>query len=91
MWLRVKKRVKFFGTQRNLGLAHLILSIQMLIFVHRRHNNPCSHPYLNTTATAMAQSITVKIPALHKEISVPTGLFINNEFVSSVDSCETLE
>ncbi|KAK7470746.1 hypothetical protein VKT23_002166 [Stygiomarasmius scandens] len=39
----------------------------------------------------MAQSITVKIPALHKEISVPTGLFINNEFVSSVDSSETLE
>ncbi|KAF8897449.1 NAD-aldehyde dehydrogenase [Infundibulicybe gibba] len=38
----------------------------------------------------MAQPVTVKIPALNKQISVPTGLFINNEFVPSVDSKELI-
>ena len=33
----------------------------------------------------------IKIPALNKTISVPTGLFINNEFVPSVDSKETIQ
>ncbi|KAF5369841.1 hypothetical protein D9758_001136 [Tetrapyrgos nigripes] len=34
---------------------------------------------------------SVKIPALNKSISIPTGLFINNEFVPSVDSNDKLE
>ncbi|KAK1236743.1 hypothetical protein PQX77_000099 [Marasmius sp. AFHP31] len=38
----------------------------------------------------MAPIADIKIPALNKTISVPTGLFINNEFVSSVDSKETI-
>ncbi|KAJ8086514.1 hypothetical protein PM082_005337 [Marasmius tenuissimus] len=38
----------------------------------------------------MAPIADIKIPTLNKTISVPTGLFINNEFVSSVDSKETI-
>ncbi|KAF9263495.1 NAD-aldehyde dehydrogenase [Marasmius fiardii PR-910] len=38
----------------------------------------------------MAQGTLVKFPSLNKEISVPTGLFINNEFVPSVDSKDTI-
>jgi len=38
----------------------------------------------------MAQSVVVNIPALKKTITVPTGLFINNEFVPSVDSKELI-
>ncbi|KAF5388283.1 hypothetical protein D9615_000287 [Tricholomella constricta] len=34
----------------------------------------------------MAQPVIVNIPAINKQITVPTGLFINNEFVASVDS-----
>ncbi|KAF9055193.1 aldehyde dehydrogenase [Hymenopellis radicata] len=39
----------------------------------------------------MAQTVSVKIPALNKEIKVSTGLFINNEFVASVDSKDVIE
>jgi len=39
---------------------------------------------------AMAQIVTVKVPNL-SEIKVPTGLFINNEFVPSVDSQELIQ
>ena len=39
----------------------------------------------------MAQSTTINIPALSKQIVVPTGLFINNEFVSSADSTELIQ
>ncbi|KAJ8698209.1 hypothetical protein PTI98_004947 [Pleurotus ostreatus] len=39
----------------------------------------------------MAQSTVVKIPLSGKEITVPTGLFINNEFVPSVDSNEFIK
>ncbi|KIM90700.1 hypothetical protein PILCRDRAFT_973 [Piloderma croceum F 1598] len=39
----------------------------------------------------MAQPVKITIPSSGKEISVPTGLFINNEFVPSVDSQETLD
>ncbi|KAJ6538594.1 NAD-aldehyde dehydrogenase [Mycena sp. CBHHK59/15] len=38
----------------------------------------------------MAQIATVRVPRLNKEIKVPTGLFINNEFVPSVDSSELI-
>ncbi|KAJ6614335.1 Aldehyde/histidinol dehydrogenase [Mycena sp. CBHHK59/15] len=38
----------------------------------------------------MAQIATVRVPRLNKEINVPTGLFINNEFVPSVDSSELI-
>ncbi|KAG6837554.1 hypothetical protein H0H93_007735 [Arthromyces matolae] len=39
----------------------------------------------------MAQPATVNVPALNKVITVPTGLFINNEFVPSVDSKERID
>ncbi|KAG6918928.1 hypothetical protein DXG01_010583 [Tephrocybe rancida] len=39
----------------------------------------------------MAQPVTINIAALNKSISVPTGLFINNEFVPSIDSTELIE
>ncbi|KAG5716536.1 Aldehyde dehydrogenase [Termitomyces sp. T112] len=39
----------------------------------------------------MAQSVTLNIPALNKSITVPTGLFINNEFVPSIDSTERIQ
>jgi aldehyde dehydrogenase (NAD+) len=39
----------------------------------------------------MAQPVKIIIPSSGKEIAVPTGLFINNEFVPSVDSQEVLE
>lgn len=35
--------------------------------------------------------VEITVPATGKKISVPTGLFINNKFVPSVDSQETLE
>ncbi|KAI0721942.1 NAD-aldehyde dehydrogenase [Cerioporus squamosus] len=39
----------------------------------------------------VAQPVTVTVPATGKKITVPTGLFINNEFVPSVDSTETIQ
>jgi aldehyde dehydrogenase (NAD+) len=39
----------------------------------------------------MAHSVKIPVPTLNKEISVPTGLFINNEFVPSVDSSEMIQ
>lgn len=39
----------------------------------------------------MASIIPVSIPGLNKTINVPTGLFINNEFVSSIDSQELIQ
>jgi hypothetical protein len=39
----------------------------------------------------MAQPVLVNIQTLNKEITVPTGLFINNEFVPSSDSTEVIE
>lgn len=38
----------------------------------------------------MAQIAKISIPATGRTIELPTGLFINNEFVPSVDSQETL-
>jgi len=38
----------------------------------------------------MAQIAKIKIPATGRTIELPTGLFINNEFVPSVDSQETI-
>ncbi|PFH51435.1 hypothetical protein AMATHDRAFT_59187 [Amanita thiersii Skay4041] len=34
----------------------------------------------------MAGSATINVPALNKQLNVPTGLFINNQFVPSSDS-----
>ena len=39
----------------------------------------------------MAKSVAFTIPDTGRQISVPTGLFINNEFVPSVDSTETIQ
>ncbi|CAK5262730.1 unnamed protein product [Mycena citricolor] len=44
---------------------------------------------LRNLARTMAQIATVRVGS--KEIKVPTGLFINNEFVPSVDSNERIE
>ncbi|KAJ3573871.1 hypothetical protein NP233_g2143 [Leucocoprinus birnbaumii] len=38
----------------------------------------------------MAHTASVQIPSLNKQITVPTGLFINNQFVSSADSSEKI-
>lgn len=38
----------------------------------------------------MAQPVVVSIPALNKKIRVPTGLFINNEFIPSSDSTDVI-
>lgn len=38
----------------------------------------------------MANIATLTLPSSNKQIKVPTGLFINNEFVPSVDSKETI-
>lgn len=46
--------------------------------------------YAGRSTAAMAQIATIKIPATGRTIELPTGLFINNEFVPSVDSQETL-
>ena len=39
----------------------------------------------------MALTATISIPRLNKDITVSTGLFINNEFVPSVDSEELIQ
>lgn len=39
----------------------------------------------------MALPVKIVIPTTQRKIEVPTGLFINNEFVPSVDSNELLQ
>ena len=39
----------------------------------------------------MAAVAEITVPVTGKKIRVPTGLFINNQFVPSVDSKETIE
>ncbi|KAF9534827.1 aldehyde dehydrogenase domain-containing protein [Crepidotus variabilis] len=39
----------------------------------------------------MGLSTTIQVPRLNKSITIPTGLFINNEFVASIDSKEVIE
>jgi hypothetical protein len=39
----------------------------------------------------MAHYATISVPASTKKLNVPTGLFINNEFVSSADSKELIQ
>jgi len=38
----------------------------------------------------MAYTVDVQIPNLDEKITIPTGLFIDNEFVPSVDSSERI-
>jgi len=38
----------------------------------------------------MAYTVDVQIPHLDKKITIPTGLFIDNEFVPSIDSSERI-
>ncbi|KJA29971.1 hypothetical protein HYPSUDRAFT_32015 [Hypholoma sublateritium FD-334 SS-4] len=38
----------------------------------------------------MSLSTTIQVPNLNKTLTIPTGLFINNEFVASVDSQELI-
>jgi len=49
-----------------------------------------THKHLSQSATTMAQITRIKVPATGRTIELPIGLFINNEFVPSVDSQETL-
>lgn len=39
----------------------------------------------------MTHSVKIIIPVTQREVEVPTGLFINNEFVPSVDSTELIQ
>ncbi|EKM59608.1 uncharacterized protein PHACADRAFT_250213 [Phanerochaete carnosa HHB-10118-sp] len=39
----------------------------------------------------MATVVTITVPKTGRQIKLPTGLFINNQFVASVDSKETIE
>ena len=38
----------------------------------------------------MALTVKIVVPTTQREIEVPTGLFINNEFVPSADSNELI-
>ena len=42
-------------------------------------------------SSSSSMSCPVPIPGLNKTINVPTGLFINNEFVPSIDSQELIQ
>lgn len=55
--------------------------------LHRLLSPLCLKPFLHL----MAQPVIITVPATKREISVNTGLFINNEFVSSADSAETIQ
>lgn len=46
--------------------------------------------FLRLLTTMSAQTVEITVPKTGKKIRVPTGLFINNEFVASVDSKETI-
>lgn len=54
------------------------------------------HPrvyYLSSISRDMAgaQAVEITVQATGRKIKIPTGLFINNEFVPSVDSKETIK
>ncbi|KAF5364220.1 hypothetical protein D9756_000710 [Leucocoprinus leucothites] len=62
-------------------------------FVRCFLNSHISHifvPPRNFIPLRMAHTASVHIPSLKKTIAVPTGLFINNEFVPSIDSSEKI-
>jgi hypothetical protein len=40
---------------------------------------------------AMRRFATIPVPGGNKQLTVPTGLFINNEFVPSVNSNESIQ
>jgi len=44
-----------------------------------------------SVARKIATMAKILLPGLKKEINVPTGLFINNRFVDSVDSKQQIE
>lgn len=71
-------------TYRDLRLSMLRLPHSFLRTSIRSHN-------LATFFHRMAHTAAVHIPKLDKTINVPTGLFINNKFVPSVDSQERIE
>lgn len=52
---------------------------------------PGTPSHSQTCFDTMAQIATVNIQLTNKTIRVPTGLFINNEFVPSVDSTDLLQ
>ncbi|KAJ7368206.1 aldehyde dehydrogenase domain-containing protein [Mycena albidolilacea] len=49
-----------------------------------------TYSHLRLASRAMSQFAAVRVPG-RSEIQVPTGLFINNEFVPSVDSQEVID
>jgi hypothetical protein len=50
-----------------------------------------AHDTPSASTIAMAQSTTIHIAATKRKVTVHCGLFINNEFVPSADSTETIE
>ncbi|KAJ6516000.1 aldehyde dehydrogenase domain-containing protein [Mycena sanguinolenta] len=48
------------------------------------------HSHLRLISRAMSQVAAIRVPGRTGEIKVSTGLFINNEFVGSVDSKEVI-
>ena len=76
---RLQSRHIFPGRQPHITPAH-----------HRPTLAPTQR-LLHTAHPTMATIAQINVPATGKKIAVSTGLFINNQFVPSVDSKETIE
>lgn len=65
--------------------------LYLLTGTHRSFSHTTISPPTRRLQHTMSQSITISVASTGRKITVPTGLFINNEFVPSVDSKETIE
>lgn len=54
-------------------------SVLDIVFISRLHRVRCRN---------MSRTVSISVPGGNKSISLQTGLFINNEFVPSVDGLE---
>ena len=63
----------------------------VLYYAAARSSLPSTAIFAHRLHIMAAQPVTLTIPATGRKITVPTGLFINNEFVPSVDSTETIQ
>jgi len=66
------------------------VSVYLVSMVSPQLARILSHSFFLQSST-MTLTATVSIPRLNKNIIVPTGLFINNEFVPSIDSQELIQ
>ncbi|KAI0676795.1 NAD-aldehyde dehydrogenase [Trametes maxima] len=66
---------------------------QSLGTIYTRFNRslPPTPTFVSRLAHTMAQPVTITVAATGRKITVPTGLFIDNEFVPSVDSKATID